>query len=237
MRFLLWIVIQVNVFLGALVAMEEEKNIKIEDLLTVSLSLTTFEEQPPMIFSPSWFKAAEAMAPYVESYNKIAGPLKDGIDVHNFNKLFNWRGILGNLTEIDNLVFKSHSEWTVDEVVGFLRKTPEYISLGEPDKTQLESNLERLLGYVRLQPIEVSETNCNVPQIMSRIWSLITIMGRGEWGGNLNPSEEIYELIFYINENSAESGGCYQGFAGRICRNYFVLLQKMLDLFGEPKFK
>ncbi len=225
------------IFLGCswlltpLQASELDVDVSMDELLARSLALVSFEEQPQVIYSPEWFRAAEEIRPLVQKYNEIASAHKvNGIDVHRFNGLYDWKTNLAKLVAVDDKIFKSNPNLPLETVISELRKTKEYQWLDQKVRGVLEANLERLLGYVQKQPVEASETHCHVPQLFSRVWSLITMSQEPEWLELMNPSEEIQAFMFFINENSLEGGGCYQGYAGRICRNYLVLVKKLLGL-------
>lgn len=212
-------------------AADQSPDVNMGELLTHSLSLTSFEEQVQVVYSPDWFQASLELSPYVKRYNDIAeNHKKSNLCVHTFNGLYNWKENLPKLIAIDNKIFHTSSHWKIEEVIDFLKNTVEYQGLDKGDQDILGSNLLRLVQHIKQNPVEAGETGCHVPQMFSRVWSLITLASHPQWVELANRSEEIYSFMFFINENSLESGGCYQGYAGRICRNYLILMQKMLGL-------
>ncbi len=91
-------------------------------------------------------------------------------------------------------------------------------------------------GYLQSGATD-AELNIKYPELLSRVWDLCLRMRPGEgeeahsfqWNDQeIKISAEFLRILsFAYHENLATNGGCGPGYAGRLARTYFMLMNKL----------
>lgn len=143
------------------------------------------------------------------------------MDVHKFNRQMNWKKNYLALNDLHTKIgFDTpYVRYTPQKFFELFQNTPRFIQLLEGEKVNFAVNRDLLLRHIRSNNCEKSETKASMDILLSKIWALSCDRGDNhkELGALLIPS---------LIDNTTTGGGCYPGFAGRLCYVYLSLLNK-----------
>lgn len=164
----------------------------------------------------------------VQSYWLYTNMEQGGMNVHTFNNKMDWKTTLPKLVAIDDVRYKSDKSVLYPQVFQEIVSSPPFLHLNETDQRKFREEFERLKFHLAQNVEEGSEVKYDIQQLLSRIWSLsnneILLSKVPSNALIFNKESAINLLISSISTNSAEGGGCYQGYAGRLALNYLHLL-------------
>ena len=158
-------------------------------------------------------KLMESLIQAKSTYNTLVQATQKGqalLDVHDFNKQF----VIPNkqpILDINNAL-KLNQALTAQQVIDSMRSWK--LTQGFP---QFENAVATLLGHLTKAPLD-AETGLNVPIMLSTCLSLCQQLEDTKYhlGENTPAMTSKQYFMYIINENIAEKGGCFPGFAGRL---------------------
>lgn len=79
-----------------------------------------------------------------------------------------------------------------------------------------DMEIVRLRGYLDQRLDYDKETDMHMTELLKGVWGYITWFQYLQEERNVDTRVLLDELFFYLNQNSAEAGGCFPGYAGRL---------------------
>lgn len=134
------------------------------------------------------------------------------MDVHAFNKQMGFGGLISTLQQYDTFTEPGLSFAAVKNAI--LAASFFQNGIDEALRKDVKAGLATLESHITRSEIETVETNCNVPQLLSRIYSL-----------SAQDKTVFQSLLMTLGDNRATGGGCYPGHAGRLADLYIKLLR------------
>lgn len=174
----------------------------------------------------------QALIPLQKLFESKAMTEKD-IDAHTYTKTDIRNGIPQVIAIDDKCKFSNKTikpETILKEVLEFVDTIPK--AMNPPNKENIKKTF--LLLMAQKSPIEAEETHANVPEFLSRVWSLTKKFR------NLNMvAEAMGQIAIILDQNIADKGGCMAGLVARLYPPFVILVDYflkdslgMLDLVG-----
>jgi hypothetical protein len=183
-----------------------------DEALALKLSQLTSNQEA--IYSEAQQIIHPLMVKYKECFDQ---------NVHKFNAFMNWSTTLSQLMAFYDKLYPEHVLQQPHEIFDLVTKTLPYQDLDNAGKQAYKKNVDLLLTHIKSSMCESAETKASLDQLVSRIWAL-----------SVHYRDEHYRLVSLLVptliDNVATGGGCYPGFAGRLCSVFLVLMNDLTKL-------
>lgn len=165
---------------------------------------------------------------YINDYKRISEVHRGAMDVHQFNREMNWKEKLPKLISFDEQYIKSDPQLPFETVAEGIRHSFSYQVMLESEKVIVQAALLQLKNYFQTVSVEAGETGADMPQLISRCWSLVNFEGDRDCQDLFSNRESTIEFMMdVLSENLKTFGGCYPGYAGRFCQFYLLLINSV----------
>lgn len=153
----------------------------------------------------------EMFATYDARFAKIEKVMD--MNVHAFNKEMDFKTLVPILEKHDTY---TKTDIPFAEIKNAILSSSFFKNLSnKAHKNNITKGLTMLQKHIRKSVKETKETNCHVPHLLSRLWSLIHL--------NDTRNDVLFNtLLMTIADNAATGGGCYPGHAGRLANLYIT---------------
>jgi hypothetical protein len=133
------------------------------------------------------------------------------MDVHGFNRKIQFATLIPTLINHDTF---SKQDLPFARIKSEMLASLLLLETDAALQKDVKVGLATLERHLQHSPIEKRETNCNVQNLVSRLWSLA-----------VEDQTLLYKILLILGDNHATGGGCYPGHAGRFADLYLITLR------------
>ena len=147
-------------------------------------------------------------------------------DAHTHTRTF-IRANLPTLRAMDDLLRPVNPTMLPAQILAELQQR---CQISEPDLLKIQQTMNLLNRFLALgNPVEASETNANVPELLSRTWTLAKQFGSQEAPATTQAMASI------LSDNIGDGGGCMAGLVARLFAFYANMLNYIVPTAPAPK--